>query len=67
MRIERTADGFVVVDEPMVVRGEAAREFLEAMERPTSPEKRAFLDECREAYLRSRTRTPDSSAASPAR
>lgn len=55
MRIGRTADGFVVVDEPLVVRGEAAREMLEAMERPISPEKQAFLDECHQAYLRTHT------------
>lgn len=58
MRIERRGTEFVVVDEPMVVRGEAARELLLSMDQPTTPEKRAFLDECHQIYLRThRTHT----------
>lgn len=56
MRIERKGDGFVIIDEPMVVRGEAAREIREAMDRPVTPEKRAFLEECHQIYLRTRDR-----------
>jgi hypothetical protein len=56
MRIVKNEAGeFEIIDEPLVITGEAADRLREEMDKPLTPEKRAFLEECERIYRNSNT------------